>query len=281
MVSIPPQAQKFRIRAGESVVGRVQSGAAPTWRARARGRYDRGDEFDLTITENTLTGTDRSNVVAKASDPAAYDGVITEAVLEVDGQTIQRGAVWGQLVIARGNGLRNGESQVLCRGYPCPANALTLGVFEAPGTGAGWIHTETGADPAAGAEVNDNVVSNVRWVLRSHQTALVTDATVGNRSVQLVATDINGVRKFVSGATANHAASLTRTHLFAQGNESPTTATASALTDTIVLLSRSSIPSGGVPLTEGDVIRTITFALVAGDNFGIPSFVVEEWVMPT
>ena len=144
--------------------------------------------------------------------------------------------------------------------------------------GAGRIRTVTGSNPAAGAQASDAVPTNAVWDLLTYSIVLVTDATSATRIVGAVVDD--GVtanrRAVLYGNQGGHTASLTRTHLFAKG-EDDTGVNPGAFTDTdIVLASFRHLPVR--QLLGGYRIRTFSSGFQAGDDFAAPIFQVAEWL---
>ncbi len=133
--------------------------------------------------------------------------------------------------------------------------------------GPGVIRSIAGTDPAAGAEIAEVVPANARWQLDTVRVELVTDATVANRTVTLIVDD--GATTLASvTASAAQAASLTRQYqAYASGG-------APRLDGTVFYLP---IPPE-LMLMGGFRVRTSTAGIVAGDNFGAPQLLVEEWI---
>jgi hypothetical protein len=134
--------------------------------------------------------------------------------------------------------------------------------------GPGVIRAIVGSDPAAGAEVSETVPTNARWRLLSFAVTLVTDATIANRLPALTFDD--GANVFGRYPVRNNeAASGTYVNSWGQG------ITAGAELNAVAV-------SAGLPvnlvLQGGHRIRTITAAIVAGDNYGAPTYLVEEWI---
>ena len=133
--------------------------------------------------------------------------------------------------------------------------------------GPGAIRSITGTDPAAGAEILETVPTDARWHLMSLFLIFVTDATVANRNTTLTLDD--GAAVYTRVATgATQAASNTRNYTFAPGLPHA------------VLLNQAFL----VPLPEqlrqsaGHRIQTVTQTIQAGDDFGAPQLLVEEWL---
>jgi hypothetical protein len=146
--------------------------------------------------------------------------------------------------------------------------------FGGPGTpllqsidGRGVIRSITGTDPAAGAEVSETVPTNARWRLIAVQVTLVTDATVANRQ-PAIDLDDGALSFWRSGVGANQTASLTIRNNWG---------------DAAGAFGSTGAPSNGllprdIQLVGGFRIRTSTTNLQAGDNYGAPQMLVEEWI---
>lgn len=130
---------------------------------------------------------------------------------------------------------------------------------------AGELKIVTGADPAAGAEVLVTVPAGKRWLLRSIEVQLVTDATVANRRVRFLFDD--GTTEFCRvAAFTDQTASQTFEYVAAPvgGLE----------------YSRSGVflvPIPPLMLGPGHRVQTSTNGIVAGDDFGAPALLVQEW----
>lgn len=133
--------------------------------------------------------------------------------------------------------------------------------------GRGVVRAVAGADPAAGAEITETVPTGALWRLIAMQFTLVTDATVANRNPRLTFDD--GTNVYATFAAAdNQAASTTNVYT-----------AAAALNHQAIVANRALI---GLPaelmLPAGHRIRTSTNAIVAGDNYGAPQLLIEEWL---
>lgn len=132
--------------------------------------------------------------------------------------------------------------------------------------GPGTIRSITGTDPAAGAEISETVPADARWRLMGVGLTLVTDATAANREVRLVIDDgTTIIAEIPAGVT--QVASETRRYSFGAGF--PRGAGAQSL--------NVIAPLPPVVLGAGYRVRTLTTNLQAGDNYGAPQLLVEEW----
>lgn len=229
--------------------------------------------FDRLPTISAFT-TDRSRVNAPRGDLIQVDSEILGAA--IDGATsLKRGQFYAELEYQTGN-----RFSEICRGYQYNGFIPSLGdrIESGPGGGEGNFRTVTGANPAAGAEASDAVPAGALWKLLAYSIVLVTDGTGANRIVNLVADDgavTNRYGLIYGGATA-HTATLTRTHMFKDGSDNQGDDNLS-FADTQTMLLRSK-PLFKNMLLPGDVLRTNTTAMVAGDDYAAPIFMVEEWL---
>ena len=135
------------------------------------------------------------------------------------------------------------------------------------GSGPGFLRSITGTDPAAGAEVTETVPTNARWRLVFARAILVTDATVANRRCNWLIDD--GVNTFVAADDAyDQTASTTISHCLS----------AIQVRGGIGTDVNTQLPSVPLFLFQGWRVRTSTTNLQAGDNYGAPRLLVEEWI---
>jgi len=130
----------------------------------------------------------------------------------------------------------------------------------------GRIRVIVGTDPAAGGDIMEVVPAGVQWRLISARAGLATDVTVINRVVRLICDD--GVNSFaLLESNYNQPDSLTMSYTFAD-----VSLRGVGLGEAVI----SGIPAGMI-LGPGFRFFTSTIGLQAGDNWGAPSFMVEEW----
>jgi len=141
-----------------------------------------------------------------------------------------------------------------------PGSSLSSSV-----AGTGVLRAVLGTNPAAGVEISDAVPVGARWRVVSWFAALVNDATVGNRRVTLIIDDGANILHQVE-ASADQTASQTRSY------EAYATGVAPDLSGTVFRLP-SPFP---LDLAAGSRLRTSTAGLVAGDNWGAATILVEE-----
>lgn len=183
--------------------------------------------------------------------------------------SFRRGQFFVQVAVFRGSGAAGFRHQVLASGYV----AFDL-VVNWPGTGInsplegpGAMRSVLGTDPAAGAEISETVPDNARWRLLGMQFQLLTSAVVASRRPAIVIDD--GASELVRiYSQTDQAASTTFRY----------TAAPFGFDRVAFNLNVPVMLPIGLLLPQGWRIRTSTFALDAGDNFGAPQMTVEEWI---
>ena len=185
-------------------------------------------------------------------------------VIDLAASAIQ-GEIWAQVTL-----LVNGDPVYeLCAGYLSnhknlawpPSNAIA----QVPGRGL--IRDFSGANPAAGAEVSDVVPDGQVWHVLAMSVTLVTSATAANRRVhfQFFGPVSIGIETF---PTIDQTASTTIKYNVAKYG---------AITDetdgTQILVP---LPHD-LYLPPGGTIATATVNIQVGDNFGAPSYLIEQF----
>lgn len=162
--------------------------------------------------------------------------------------------------------------KLLLAGYVHQTSVLAWpgGVNRLSVEGPSNIRVVAGSDPAAGAEISETVQSRSRWRLLSLIATLVTDATVVTRIPSIVQDDSANI--FVRDPMAT-GVGASQTKIFSwsikgAGTEQTNTIETAPLSDDVILL-------------RNFRLRTVTEGLQAGDNWGVPRFMVEEWLDPT
>jgi hypothetical protein len=136
-----------------------------------------------------------------------------------------------------------------------------------PLEGPGFLRTVTGSDPPAGQEFSITVPTNARWRIRHLRAVFVTSATTATRIAQLEV-HVGGAARTALVPSEGQAASLTRRY-----NLQPVTFNPGIATTQIYWLG-----SEDLVLPQGAVISSNTLNLQAGDNWGAPVLLVEEWI---
>lgn len=131
----------------------------------------------------------------------------------------------------------------------------------------GLIRVFTGTDPAAGAEIQENVPTNSRLRLMSIRFGFTTDATVATRQVSLLIFSATTVFRIIAQPT--QAASLAIGYNFIAGGPDRATVVQSEAIVQIPL---------NLLINDAFSIQTQTTNMQAGDNYGAPEIFVEEWM---
>lgn len=210
--------------------------------------------------------TDRS---ASFASFQLAEGYLLSAVVFPSTAAPTRGQTFVEIGFVRGTGVAGDVVDVLAKDYVAEAEPLAF-----PGSpirssleGPGAIRSITGADPAAGAEISTAVPTDARWRLTSIRALFTSDATVINRFPSLQLTNGTTVQSvYVNGVA--QAASLGLFHDFknTSNQHSSRNGTVNHVTDFPVLLA------------AGHVLQTSTLNIQAGDDWGAPQLLVEEWL---
>lgn len=135
--------------------------------------------------------------------------------------------------------------------------------------GKGWMRSLTGTDPAAGVEISETVPTGARWQLQAFRATFVSDATVTTRFTSLLIDD-GALTLFGHSPNSGVAANTTNNITWAPAG-----------IDMSGLRAQTLYPLPfDLKIFAGSRIRTSTFALQAGDNWGAPQILVEEWIQP-
>jgi hypothetical protein len=210
-----------------------------------------------------------SDRVAATKAISLGDGWLQEITAIVSGAAPIIGQTFVRVDLVRGEGAGRNVHATLVQG---PVTAFHRVAW--PGTPVqttiglpGALRSLTGTDPAANTEIQETVPTGARWRLISLRAALVTDANAANREVAITFDD--GTTVYAEAhAGANQAASLTRQYAAARGG-----VRGAAATGTGILIA---IPE--IVLPAAHRINTATTNRQAGDNWGAPQLLVEEWL---
>jgi len=162
------------------------------------------------------------------------------------------------------------KSILLCQGYVYSGHELMWppGTDEDMLSGPPLLRSVTGTNPAAGVEISETVPTNARWRLIALLVQLVTDATVANRRPHFIVDDgVNTLFEVETGT--DQAASQTIRYNFAN-----TGYRVAVAAQNIAYLTAPFY----LPLFQGWRVRTSTVNLQAGDDYGAPQLLVEEWI---
>ena len=231
------------------------------------GRLLRADGSIVPFNFEHVPATDRT---ASLESFRLAEGFLLSVVVFPSVGAPVRGQTYVEIGLLRGRDANAAVVDVLARDYVAEAEPLAF-----PGSpirssieGPGRIFSHTGADPAAGAEISETVPTNALWSVLLCRYVLVVDATVASRQSTLRYTD--GTNVLVRTRTLSaQTASQTRTHNYFQ-TWGDNTSSASATEY------QAALPNNKLP--AGFTIETETENIVAGDNYGAPQFLIEEWI---
>ena len=197
------------------------------------------------------------------------EGFLLSAVVFPSAGAPVRGETFVELGFLRGIGGALDIVDVLAKDYVAEAEPLAF-----PGSpirssieGRGNMRSITGTNPAAAAEISETVPTDARWKFYSLQALIVTDANVANRLVRAVFDD--GTTQFHSGASASPIAASQSVDVVVSNFGDPE----SIVTVVILVPVRAELF-----LPAGFRIQTETISLQAGDDWGAPQLLVEEWL---
>lgn len=193
----------------------------------------------------------------------------------VAGAARRHGALYAVLLIAYGRASTSLETRVLCSGW------LTEGGYVGwPGGGAqdptatqGQVFRHqilaAGGNETLSVEVGDAGAAPVTWRLHSMWLQLATDATVGNRQVQVIVRD-GTAELFRAGGNVNQPASTTYVYVACASGVLGQVGSAPSLVHHLPL-------PVGMLLRSGWFIETSAQGLQAGDTYSNAQLLLEEW----
>lgn len=214
--------------------------------------------------------TPSTNRVFTETDVQLREGFLLSLRVRPSGGNIQRGQCYVQLWFTRGPiGIARPEGMPICQGYVTSNSSLCWPqpTVEDSVSGRGNMRTITGTNPAVGVEIIEAVPTGALWRPVAFYYVLVTSAVVANRLSTLIIDD-GATAVFVGEPAAVQAAGSSVGYNWAAN-----------LPARAALGTNSSAPfPHGLLLRAGSRIRTGTAALDAGDNYGAPQYLVEEWM---
>lgn len=229
----------------------------------ARTLQIRGLTREATISADMTTSSDRSLV----STVIDIDSIPLFLTAKTSGTGVKRGELFVKIYL-RVNGA---IVALLMSGYVCDTSK-----FSYPGSnvenstdGHGLIRSVTGTNPAAGAEISETVPTGARWRLIAVRFALANDATVANRNPRYIVDDGTNIL-IVPASTIQQTASAAYSYNVSSFGANVTPAYSS---DFNIMLPE-------VIMNEGWRFRTNTIGIQAGDDYGAPQLLVEEWITP-
>lgn len=224
---------------------------------------------DGEIQEYAVTVNPTSDRAVTASTTFFGSGFLLSCVATLASGNANRGQCYVRAHIQRSTGASAIKLHNVVGGYVTDdyMPSFPYGFTEGPAEGRGMIRSITGTDPAAGAEISETVPTGARWRFYMIRTTLVADGTAANRVLSL-AFDDGTTTFFQSGTPSNVTAGITQSISYAAVGQEDVTGTFSftqCIPDTIFLMA-------------GYRIKTATQSIQAGDNYGAPQYVVEEWI---
>ena len=133
--------------------------------------------------------------------------------------------------------------------------------------GRGHIREVVGANPAAGAEVSVTVPNGAIWLIHAFTVTFVADANPANRRVNILFTNPNG-QEVNTVTNINQVAGATKKYNVANYG---------AFVDSDQLDRLPSQLPSNLYLIAGGTITTSTESIQAGDDFGAPIILLEEF----
>ena len=188
----------------------------------------------------------------------------------VSGTNIDRG-VFVNARIVRESGAIDLPQLTLFSGYLDGGHqpSFPYGKHHAPLEGPGQVRAITGTNQAADTEITETVPAGAVWRLMGVRFQLVTGAAAAARQVTLIVDDGTNTIWQADG-NATQADTLTRNYNFFPWSTLPTAAGTEIF---------GFIPPNML-LRNAFRIRTSRTNGVAGDNYGAPIMLVEEWMVP-
>ncbi len=204
-------------------------------------------------------------LVTSTGSGISLKGTIDYAGVQVVSGTVVRGQCFAIL-----NLLRGGQALLLAQGYVTSDKALKSPFVESSTDGAGLLRPITGTDPAAGAEVVETVPVGARWALKSVKASLVAAVAVANRQPIFYIIS-GGIQLWISQLHTAQVATETKNYFWLiQQPWQLAGDTNGNIYDFLPL----------IVLKAGSVFGTNTAGIQAADNWGAPTYLVEEWIEP-
>lgn len=222
------------------------------------------------IKEHSRTFTPTADRITNHSEFFVGEGFVINANVEVTDGTARHGQVYVRTGISRpiGGGhihWRTLISDYVTSGYEA---GWPGGVTRSSTDGQGIIRTIAGTDPAAGSEIAESVPTGARWRLLSLFFRLDTSAAAVTRTPKV----------FVDNGTATPHIVLVPPLGFGPSDFVESTYGGLVGMEPITFERNVVYPLPAVLMFAGWRVRTSTTNLQAGDDFGAPRLMVEEWL---
>jgi hypothetical protein len=202
--------------------------------------------------------------------PLGQGQVLSVVINAFAANTLRRGQCYVALMFLRGSITSTTQfTQVLCAGYVTSLTPLfyPLGKVDGSMDGVGNLRRIAGTSPGAGVDISETVPTGAMWELVAFTANLVTSATVASRAPILVFDD--GTTLFANVRFG--------VLMPASSNNTCTWAPTFPYDATFPGFSSAPLPPGLI-LPPGYRIRTVTGNLQASDQWGAPSYLVQEWL---
>lgn len=202
---------------------------------------------------------------------ALTEGLLLGIQVYTTTNSVRRGEVFCRVELQTGS-LANADGLTpLTTGYLSGGNILNFPISqpESALSGEGASFSIVGADPALGADIEQDFDANAYTDLLAGEFTLIADGTVANRTV-VVTIQSSGVVVAILNARTVQTAGQTRVYQLWFGENLP----ADTTTRFFIGLP-AKLPPG-----QMSVFVTAT-NLQAGDNFNAPSFVVRQLIIPS
>lgn len=263
--AVPPPASLWLIP--ESWIGLAVWNSAASAAIRLRGRMIAADGRHVLISELLTPTTDR---VRSFTTLRPGEGFLFQLTAFEEAGAPLRGQTWVELSIGHGREVFANRDAILARDYLAGGVAVAFpgGPIRSSVEGPGALRSITGTDPAAGAEISETVPTNARWRLHSLRAQFLADATAATRRPTLVVDDGTTMYGRFGGVSVNVVAGQSMQISFAPVGEN---VNISGIYSVVSILNEPL-------LLAGHRFRTITISIQAGDNWGVPQFLVEEWI---
>src|SRR3990172_1279728 len=224
---------------------------------------------------------DRTILPLRIGRPGGFLVVSLASPLDRSGQlTLHSNSPTAPGTIMRlGDALEADYKELFITHAPQSGHTLTLLGMDAcakfwpgnPGRAPKGTFRATPANPAAGAEFDDNGVSlfaGNNWKLRVFKIRLVTSATAANRRIMFVITSNTQIAHRIV-APAIQTAGLTVDYFLAVGQQLSYDITTSP--------GNQQIPMHDMILVDAVRLQTVTAAIQVGDQFSAAVFYAEQW----
>jgi hypothetical protein len=213
-----------------------------------------------------------SSGVGKTQVLGLAPGYVLSVSAEVDSTNVQRGQCFVKIDLVRGLSGALTTLGTLIQGYVASfvGRAYPGSLLEQPSDGNGHIRAVSGPAPAPGHDISfvPPIVGQFR--LLSFRAFFQASAVAATRAVYLYLQDQGGTTWFTAPAANTQSASQGFGYNFTIG-----------VTDLNTLaIGEVGVPIPSYRLVNGGTFNTLTGGLQAGDQWGAPTVIIEEWITP-